>query len=223
VRNALVGAAGCALAVAGAGGPARASSSGPVQAKPAQLAGYDVAAVIASGSASFTVPKVTCTSGDQTGVGIGLGVEEAAGAPTSLANVFVVCLGPGRPYYEMNAIANGVRGAGSSRVSPGDKIEVSYEADRRTLKVKVKNVTKQTTSTAIGFPPPDDHLTFGAFPLYALGSGPWPVPDFGKTTLTKVKANSKKVKRATAERVVDNPAVKVGKLKKGAFALRYRG
>jgi hypothetical protein len=208
----LIGAVASAVALAGA---VPAAAAAPLR------AGYDVAATVTSAKASFVVPEITCSSADLRGIGIGLGIEDEAGSPTTLAVVYVTCLGVGHAYYQVHSVANGASTSDSSDVFPGDRIDVSYEAKARTLKVKTLDRTTGAASIAIGFPPGDDNITFGSFPLTLPGGGAAATPEFADVKLHDMKVNGKRVKGDGAVKLEENPDISVGSLRKGNFTLSY--
>jgi hypothetical protein len=181
---------------------------------PPPISGYDIVPkrTVTTGSAIFTVPEVSCEPGELSGVGIGMGVEDVIGAPTTLVDVFVACL-DGAPYYQLDALANGVQGPDSVNVSAGDKITVAYVVKGSNLTVTVADLTTGEVVAATGPAPNDDNLTFGAFPLFAGSEDPLPTPDFAKTVLAKMKVNGTSVTKAEAVKSDGNPDIKLGKLK----------
>lgn len=186
------------------------------------IAGYDFKAALNQGSSTFKVPTVTCTTSDLQGIGLGLGIEDVVGTPTSLATVFVACVS-GAPLYQMSATANGVKGTGDATdVHAGDSVTVSYKITGSNLTVTTKDAKTGASVSATGAATPaESHLTFGSFPLFAAGSDdPLPVSDFGTASLSKIKVNAKTP--AAGKKLTDKD-IKTRAYAKGSFTLRYTG
>ena len=130
---------------------------GPAWAGTSTVAGYQASTLfgLTSASATFTVPKITCTSADANTVELlglfnlhGLTVEPLAlGGPGLVAAIAAGCTGT-TPGYNVNEYVNGAIDDGAT-VNAGDVIVVSMSQTATTEQVLVKDGSDQITGAKV--------------------------------------------------------------------------
>jgi hypothetical protein len=154
----------------------------------AYLAGYtDTPPVgLASDSATFKVPKLTCNKASAfQGIALGVGDEATSGSPTDLAVAFLVCDGT-TAEYDFDVLANGNEFV-EPGPNPGDTVVASFYQTDSTVTSVIHDLNEGVTWLADSSPIPDTTATTGAFPLFS--GSVLPVPKFAATTFTNCQLN----------------------------------
>jgi hypothetical protein len=195
------GLAGTASAASGASSPGASGGSGAVSARssvrPATAsvsstaAGYYAVPSIgfASASATFVVPKATCTSAPN-GVGefVGLFDLNPASGPVgahSVAAVSIAC-SSGAASYDYEAYVSGDSDTPSG-IKPGDTVVVSIVQAGSSELSTISDLTQDTTADISSTSVPDTAMSIGEYSTV-------PTEPLTKVTFTKVQVNGQYLK-----------------------------
>lgn len=153
------------------------------------FAGYQVTDVPTTGTATFTLPTLTCTP-TNAGIVPSLVFTNFGASNFTSAGVYVQCLG-GVPNYGSIIEINNRFSFHSQTLNAGDKIRFNIKVTATSTSVSITDTTNHSSvKSSVSGPGGGGTFTGASVGDSAIGSGPEPVAQFSTLAFSAIKVNN---------------------------------